>query len=82
MGGRVAEEIVFGQMTTGAGNDIERATELARAMVTEWGMSDEFGPLNFRAASRRSSSAATSVEQRPTLARTPRSASTPRSAAS
>ena len=47
MGGRVAEEIVYGQKTTGAGNDIERATELARAMVTEWGMSDEFGPLNF-----------------------------------
>src|SRR5262249_3221182 len=41
------EEIVFGQKTTGAGNDIERATELARAMVTEWGMSDEFGPLNY-----------------------------------
>jgi cell division protease FtsH len=47
MGGRVAEEIVFGQKTTGAGNDIERATELARSMVTEWGMSDAFGPLNF-----------------------------------
>ena len=47
MGGRVAEEIIFGQKTTGAGNDIERATELARSMVTEWGMSDEFGPLNF-----------------------------------
>jgi len=47
MGGRVAEEIVFAQKTTGAGNDIERATELARSMVTEWGMSDEFGPLNF-----------------------------------
>src|SRR5687768_1169981 len=47
MGGRVAEEIVFGQKTTGAGNDIERATELARAMVTEWGMSEEFGPLNY-----------------------------------
>ncbi len=47
LGGRVAEEIIFGQKTTGAGNDIERATELARAMVTEWGMSDEFGPLNF-----------------------------------
>ncbi|HEY0475917.1 MAG TPA: ATP-dependent zinc metalloprotease FtsH [Kofleriaceae bacterium] len=49
MGGRVAEEIVFSQKTTGAGNDIERATELARSMVTEWGMSDEFGPLNFSA---------------------------------
>jgi cell division protease FtsH len=47
MGGRVAEEIVFGQKTTGAGNDIERATELARSMVTEWGMSDAFGPLNY-----------------------------------
>ncbi len=47
MGGRVAEEIVFKHKTTGAGNDIERATELARSMVTEWGMSDEFGPLNF-----------------------------------
>jgi cell division protease FtsH len=47
MGGRVAEEIIFNQKTTGAGNDIERATELARSMVTEWGMSDEFGPLNF-----------------------------------
>jgi cell division protease FtsH len=47
MGGRVAEELVFAQKTTGAGNDIERATELARSMVTEWGMSDEFGPLNF-----------------------------------
>jgi cell division protease FtsH len=46
LGGRVAEEIIFNQKTTGAGNDIERATELARAMVTEWGMSDEFGPLN------------------------------------
>ncbi len=49
MGGRVAEELVFKQKTTGAGNDIERATELARSMVTEWGMSDEFGPLNFSA---------------------------------
>jgi cell division protease FtsH len=47
MGGRVAEEIMFNQKTTGAGNDIERATELARSMVTEWGMSEEFGPLNF-----------------------------------
>ena len=47
MGGRVAEEIVFGHKTTGAGNDIERATDLARSMVTEWGMSEEFGPLNF-----------------------------------
>jgi cell division protease FtsH len=47
MGGRLAEEIVLGQFTTGASNDIERATELARRMVTEWGMSEKLGPLNF-----------------------------------
>ena len=47
MGGRVAEEIVFGQKTTGAGNDIEQATNMARAMVCEWGMSDRMGPLAF-----------------------------------
>ncbi|HUH03968.1 MAG TPA: ATP-dependent zinc metalloprotease FtsH [Kofleriaceae bacterium] len=47
MGGRAAEQIVFGQRTTGAGNDIEQATELARRMVTEWGMSETVGPLNF-----------------------------------
>jgi cell division protease FtsH len=47
MGGRAAEEIALGHMTTGAGNDIERATELARRMVTEWGMSDTLGPLTF-----------------------------------
>lgn len=47
LGGRVAEELVLNQMTTGAGNDIERATEMARKMVCEWGMSDEMGPLTF-----------------------------------
>jgi cell division protease FtsH len=47
MGGRAAEEIVFKQITTGAGNDIERATELARKMVCEWGMSERMGPLAF-----------------------------------
>ena len=46
-GGRVAEELVLGEMTTGAGNDIERATGLARKMVCEWGMSVEMGPLTF-----------------------------------
>jgi len=43
-GGRAAEELVLGHMTTGAGNDIERATELARKMVCEWGMSEKLGP--------------------------------------
>ncbi len=46
-GGRVAEDIIFGEITTGAGNDLERATELARKMVCEWGMSDELGPLTY-----------------------------------
>jgi cell division protease FtsH len=46
MGGRLAEEIFLSQMSTGAGNDIERATEMARKMVCEWGMS-ELGPLTF-----------------------------------
>ncbi len=44
-GGRIAEEIFMGQMTTGASNDFERATDLARNMVTRWGMSDELGPM-------------------------------------
>jgi len=47
LGGRAAEEIVLHQMTTGAGNDIERATELARKMVTSWGMSEKLGPVTF-----------------------------------
>jgi cell division protease FtsH len=47
MGGRAAEEIVLGMQTTGAGNDIERATTLARKMVCDFGMSDSLGPLTF-----------------------------------
>jgi cell division protease FtsH len=47
LGGRIAEEIVFGRMTTGAGNDIEKATEIAHKMVCEWGMSDKLGPLAY-----------------------------------
>ncbi|MDA8794068.1 ATP-dependent metallopeptidase FtsH/Yme1/Tma family protein, partial [Bacteriovoracaceae bacterium] len=47
MGGRVAEEITFNEITNGASNDIERATDLARNMVCSWGMSYELGPLNF-----------------------------------
>ena len=46
LGGRAAEEIVFKERTTGAGNDLERATEMARKMVTEWGMSDKVGPVS------------------------------------
>ncbi|MBW1792722.1 MAG: ATP-dependent zinc metalloprotease FtsH, partial [Deltaproteobacteria bacterium] len=47
LGGRVAEELIFGEITTGSGNDIERATDLARKMVCEWGMSEEMGPMTF-----------------------------------
>jgi cell division protease FtsH len=46
-GGRVAEELVLGHMTTGAGNDLEKATELARKMICEWGMSEKLGPITF-----------------------------------
>jgi cell division protease FtsH len=47
LGGRAAEELALSHMTTGAGNDLERATDLARKMVTEWGMSEKLGPLTF-----------------------------------
>lgn len=47
MGGRVAEELVYGEMTNGASNDIERATDLARSMVCNWGMSEKLGPINY-----------------------------------
>jgi cell division protease FtsH len=47
LGGRAAEELVLKDFTTGAGNDIERATGLARKMVCEWGMSDQMGPLSY-----------------------------------
>ena len=47
LGGRIAEEITIGSITTGAGNDLERATDMARRMVCEWGMSDAMGPLTF-----------------------------------
>ncbi len=46
-GGRIAEKLIFNEITTGAGNDLERATALARKMVCEWGMSDELGPLTY-----------------------------------
>jgi cell division protease FtsH len=47
LGGNAAERLIFGDTTTGASNDIEKATDLARRMVTEWGMSDKLGPLAF-----------------------------------
>jgi len=47
LGGRAAEEIVFGERTSGAGNDLERVTEISRRMVCEWGMSERVGPITF-----------------------------------
>jgi cell division protease FtsH len=47
LGGRIAEELTTGNITTGAGNDLERATDMARRMVCEWGMSETMGPLTF-----------------------------------
>jgi cell division protease FtsH len=47
LGGKVAEELVFGEVTTGAGNDLEEATDLARKMVCEWGMTEKLGPLSY-----------------------------------
>ncbi len=47
LGGRVAEEVVYGEISTGAHNDLERATEMARLMVTQYGMSTELGPMTF-----------------------------------
>ena len=47
LGGRVAEEVIYGEITTGAHDDLEKATKLARRMVTEFGMSDRLGPMTF-----------------------------------
>ena len=47
LGGRAAEKLVLGDLSTGAGNDIEKATKLARKMVCEWGMSEKLGPLTY-----------------------------------
>jgi cell division protease FtsH len=52
LGGRSAEEIAFGEVTTGAQNDLQRATDIARAMVTEFGMSDSIGAVNYNAHKR------------------------------
>ena len=52
LGGRAAEEIALGEISTGAQNDLQRATDIARSMVTEWGMSDALGAVNFAAERR------------------------------
>ena len=50
LGGRTAEEIALGEISTGAQNDLQRATDIARSMVTEWGMSDALGAINYDGA--------------------------------
>ena len=47
LGGRMAEEVIFGEVSTGAQNDLQRAAAIARSMVTEYGMTEKFGPLTF-----------------------------------
>ena len=81
MGGRAAEEIVFQQQTTGAGDDLEKATEMARKMVCEWGMSDRWA-RSPSARARSTSSSGGRCRGRRTTARTPPSSSTARSSAS
>ena len=62
LGGRAAEELVFGHFTTGASNDLEKATQLAKRMVCEWGMSKKFGPISFVDSSGYSSAPSMSSE--------------------
>ena len=66
LGGRVAEELVFDDITTGASQDIKQATKLAREMVTKYGMSDNIGLICYADDERRSSSDETSPMQRTT----------------
>ena len=81
LGGRVAEELVFHDPTTGASNDIEKATAIARRMVTQYGMSERVGAIKLGQSRARSSSAATWATSATTPRRSPAS-STRRSAAS
>ena len=71
LGGRVAEEIVFGDITTGASNDIERATKIAKQMVTRFGMSEKLGPQTFGDANHEVFLGATSRPTRTTAPRSP-----------
>ena len=81
LGGRTAEELVFGEVTTGAEDDLNKTTDTAKRMVTRWGMSEKLGPRTFGRDSASRSWAATSAT-RPTTPRRSRARSTTRSAAS
>jgi len=82
MGGRIAEELEFNEITSGAKSDIEHATKFARSMVCEWGMSDKLGPLAFGEEENECSSAASSPSGRGTSRRRRPSRSTLRCARS
>ena len=73
MGGRAAEELVFHDPTTGASNDIEKATAVARAMVTQYGMTERLGAIKLGSEMRNPSSAATLATGATTPRRSPRS---------
>jgi cell division protease FtsH len=66
MGGRIAEEMIFGaeKVTTGASSDIRMATDMARRMVTEWGMSEKLGPLRYAGIRKKSSSGIRCADQK------------------
>ena len=78
LGGRSAEEIAFGEVSTGAQNDLQRATDIARAMVTEFGMSDALGVVNYNGHKRARSWTRRSCRSAATTPKTPRRRSTPR----
>ena len=82
LGGRVAEEIAIGDVTTGASNDIERATKIAKQMVTRYGMSEKLGPQTFGEAQPRGLPRPRLLGERGLLARRSPTRSTRRSAAS
>ena len=82
LAGRTAEEIALGEISTGAQNDLQRATEIARAMVTEFGMSDEIGLINLDGARRSRVPGDPAARNAGSTARTRREPSMPRSAAS
>ena len=82
LGGRTAEEIALGEISTGAQNDLQRATDIARAMVTEFGMSDALGASTTTATSARGSSTSRCRRSAGSTPRRPRSRSTPRSSGS
>ena len=83
LGGRSAEEIAFGEISTGAQNDLQRATDIARAMVTEFGMSDALGAVNYNGHKRNAVPRhAVHAGARQLRRETRRRRSTPRSSAS